>query len=50
MYAVIKEILREKSGIDCGGVRAPLPNLEAEDMTKVKIAKNMIDEAEKKWL
>lgn len=50
MYAVIKEILREKSGIDCGGVRAPLPNLEAEDMPKVKIAKNMIEEAEKKWL
>lgn len=50
MYAVIKEIMKQKIGIDCGGVRAPLPNLIPEDMPKVKIAMDMIVAAEKKWL
>ena len=50
MYAVIKEILRQRTGIDCGGVRAPLPSLEAEDMAKVSVALRMIEEAEAKWL
>lgn len=36
MYAVIKGILREQGGPDIGGVRAPLFDLQPEDMTTVK--------------
>lgn len=35
MYAVIKEVLKLKEGIDLGGVRAPLANVTAEDMEKI---------------
>jgi len=50
MYAVIKEILRRKDGVDCGGVRAPMPNLIEADMPKVQQALERIVAAEKKWL
>lgn len=36
MYAVIKGILREQGGPDIGGVRAPLFDLQAEDLPIVK--------------
>ena len=36
MYAVIKAILREQGGPDVGSVRAPLYELQSEDMTVVK--------------
>ena len=36
MYAVIKEILREQGGPDIGGVRAPLFDLQPEDLPIVK--------------
>ncbi len=50
MYAVIKEILRRRSGIDLGGVREPLTNLIPEDMEKVSECEEMIVRAEAKWL
>ena len=36
MYAVIKGILREQGGPDIGGVRAPLCDLQPEDLPTVK--------------
>ena len=36
MYAVIKGILREQGGPDIGGVRAPLYELQSEDLPTVK--------------
>ncbi len=36
MYAVIKGILREQGGPDIGGVRAPLYDLQPEDLPTVK--------------
>lgn len=45
LYAVMKEILKIRDGIDLGGVRAPLFNLVPEDMDTVKRCKAMIDEA-----
>ena len=36
MYAVIKGILRERGGPDIGGVRAPLYELQPEDMPTVR--------------
>lgn len=45
LYAVMKEILKIRDGIDLGGVRDPLFNLVPEDMDNVKRCKAMIDEA-----
>lgn len=45
LYAVMKEILRIREGLDIGGVRKPLPNLFPEDMEQVKKCAKMIDEA-----
>ena len=36
MYAVIKGVLREQGGPDIGGVRAPLCELQSEDLPAVK--------------
>ena len=36
MYAVIKSILREQGGPDIGVVRAPLYELQSEDLPTVK--------------
>ena len=36
MYAVIKGILRENGGPDIGGVRAPLYELQEEDLSIVR--------------
>jgi N-acetylneuraminate lyase len=49
MYAVIKEILRKREGLDIGGVRKPLPGLFAEDMPAVEKCALMIDETIKKY-
>lgn len=49
MYAVIKEILRIREGIDIGGVRKPLPELIPEDMEQVKKCADMIDRAIEKY-
>ncbi|MCR4675715.1 MAG: dihydrodipicolinate synthase family protein [Sphaerochaetaceae bacterium] len=45
LYAVMKEIIKIRDGIDLGGVRNPLFNLVAEDMDCVRRCKTMIDEA-----
>ena len=45
MYAVIKEILRIRAGLDLGGVREPLFNLTAEDLLLARKAAEMIDAA-----
>ena len=44
LYAVIKEIIKIRVGIDLGGVRAPLPSLVEADMPTVKETAALIDE------
>ncbi|MCC8129540.1 MAG: dihydrodipicolinate synthase family protein [Clostridiales bacterium] len=50
MYAVIKEILRRREGIDVGGVREPLYNLVPEDEPQVALCVSMVDAAMEKWI
>ena len=45
MYAVIKEVLRIREGVDIGGVRKPLAAITSDDTEKIKICVNHIDEA-----
>lgn len=45
LYAVMKEILKIREGLDLGGVRKPLPNLAESDMEQVKKCAEMIDSA-----
>ena len=47
LYAVQKEILRRMYGLELGGVRAPLPNLEPGDEAVVAEAQAMIEAAVK---
>lgn len=49
LYAVMKEIMKQREGVDCGSVRNPLAGLCAEDMPKVEACKVMIDEAIKRF-
>jgi N-acetylneuraminate lyase len=49
MYAVIKEVLRRRAGLDIGGVRAPLAGLVPEDLPKVEACCAMIDTAVRKY-
>ena len=50
MYAMIKEILRRREGIDVGGVRAPLYNLTEGDLPQVDKCVEMINAAVAKWI
>ncbi|MCD8366528.1 MAG: dihydrodipicolinate synthase family protein [Clostridiales bacterium] len=50
MYAVIKEILRRREGLDVGGVREPLYNLVPEDEQQVEVCVSMVDAAMAKWI
>lgn len=43
MYAVIKEVIKIRTGLDLGGVRSPLPPLTETDMPKVKAASELIE-------
>lgn len=45
LYAVMKEILRLREGLDIGGVRAPLTDVTAQDLPKIKDCAQMIDRA-----
>ena len=45
MYAVIKEVLRQREGLQLGGVRAPLAPVTAEDLPKIRECAEMIDAA-----
>ena len=44
LYAVMKEIIRLRDGLDLGGVRSPLPNLKESDMPRVREALALINE------
>lgn len=45
LYAVMKEILRIREGLNIGGVRKPMPEIIPEDMEQIKKCAAMIDEA-----
>lgn len=45
LYAVMKEIIKIREGLDIGSVRKPLPAVVPEDMEQVQKCANMIDEA-----
>lgn len=45
LYAVMKEILKQREGLDIGSVRSPLPALAPEDMEQVAVCAAMIDQA-----
>jgi N-acetylneuraminate lyase len=45
LYAVIKQVLLQRKGLDLGGVRAPLANLFHEDAAIVDRVVEMIDTA-----
>lgn len=47
LYAVMKEIIKIREGLDIGSVRKPLPALVPEDMEQVKKCAVMIDAAVK---
>ncbi len=49
MYAVIKEVLRRREGIDIGGVREPLYNLTDDDTALTDECARMIGVALDKW-
>lgn len=49
LYAVMKEILRRREGLDLGGVRAPLANLFPQDEAVVEAAREMIDDAIRRY-
>ena len=50
MYAVVKEILRLREGIDIGTVRKPLPDLFPEDMEKIEKCVSLINSAIRKFI
>lgn len=50
LYAVMKEIIKMREGIDLGSVRLPLSALIPEDMGQVKICRQMIDKAIDKYI
>lgn len=45
LYAVMKEILRRREGLEIGTVRSPLPDIVPEDMLQIEKAAKMIDDA-----
>lgn len=49
MYAIIKEVMKKRIGLDLGGVRAPFANVEPEDQAVIDRAAEMIDAAIKKY-
>ena len=50
MYAVAKEILRVNEGVDLGGVRKPLENLQEADKAIAHEAAEMVKAAKAKYL
>ena len=50
MYAFIKEVIRRRTGLDLGGVRAPLYPLAQEDMPQVERCVNLVEAAAAKYL
>ena len=50
LYAVMKEVLRRREGVNIGGVRAPLYNLVESDMDQVAKCVDMVNAAMDKWI
>ncbi len=50
LYAMIKEVLRIREGLDLGGVREPLYNLTEGDLPIAKEAAAMIDKAVEEYI
>lgn len=50
LYAVIKELLRRREGLELGSVRSPLQGISSEDMPQIELCAQMIAQAEKKFL
>lgn len=50
MYAMIKAVLKKRTGLEFGGVRAPLYNLVESDMPIVDEAAQMIETAVEKYI
>ena len=50
MYAVAKAVLNKRAGLELGGVRAPLLNLEEGDEAVVEKAYNLVMEAIEKFI
>lgn len=49
LYAVMKEVMKRREGLELGGVRRPLPGLVPEDMPQVEKCAAMIDAAIAKY-
>ena len=49
LYAVMKEIIRQREGLTLGSVRLPLYPLAPEDACKVEECRRMVDEAIQKY-
>ena len=45
MYAIIKEVLKKREGIDIGGVRKPQAGVIPEDQAVIDHAAELIDKA-----
>ena len=50
LYAVIKQVLLQREGLELGGVRAPLANLFPEDAAVVEKVTEMIDDAVRRYI
>lgn len=50
LYAVLKEVIRRRTGLDLGSVRAPLSPLAASDENIIEEVISMIEKAEEKFL
>ena len=45
MYAIIKEVMKKREGIDIGGVRKPQAGVIPEDQAVIDHAAELIDKA-----
>lgn len=50
MYAVIKEVIRIRDGLNLGGVRSPLSNVDAQDTEKINACVQKINKAFEKFI
>ena len=50
MYATAKAALKKLAGLDLGGVRAPLLNLEDGDEAIVDKVVSLVEASTKKWI
>ncbi len=50
LYAVMKLVLKEREGLELGGVRRPLTNVDEETYSVVLEATNLINQAIKQYI